>query len=194
VGAGCGHLPVQPVEVPAHRTAKTWARFTAKIVPTPGCHFWAGALADDGDGQFTANGGTVRAWRFLWPAHHGPLPPQEVVLHQSCDQPSCTRLDHLRAGSQAENLASAASRDRTEAVAAHRPRGPACRWPDGPGPSGPPGPPATTRNACRQRRTPVTPGRTTLGRTGQCCSDRVGRGPQLAVPVPPAWGEGVSRR
>jgi len=33
-------------------------------------------------------------------------------MHQSCDQPSCTRLDHLRAGSQAENLASAAGRDR----------------------------------------------------------------------------------
>jgi len=35
-----------------------------------------------------------------------------VVLHQSCDEPSCTRPDHLRAGSQAEDLAGAASRDR----------------------------------------------------------------------------------
>jgi len=112
VGAGCGHVPVRPVEVPAHCTAKTWARFTAKIVPTPDCHYWVGALADDGYGRFTANGGTVGAWRFLWTAHHGPLPPQEVVMHHSCDQPSCTRPDHLRAGSQTENLASAASRDR----------------------------------------------------------------------------------
>jgi len=129
-----GHVslvPVQPVEVPAHCTAKTWARCTAKIVPTPGCHYWVGALAADGYRRFTANGGTVGAWRFRWTAHHGPLPPQVVVMvrHQSCDQPSCTRPGHLRAGSQAENLASAASRDRTEAVAAHRPRGPACRWP-----------------------------------------------------------------
>jgi len=44
-----------------HCTAKTWARFTAKIVPPPGCHYWVGALADDGYGRFTANGGTVGA-------------------------------------------------------------------------------------------------------------------------------------
>ncbi len=78
----------------------------------PGCHYWVGALADDGYRRFTANGGTVRASRFRWTAHHGPLPPQ-VVVHQTCDEPSCTRLDHLRAGSQAENLASAAGRDRS---------------------------------------------------------------------------------
>jgi len=112
MGAGRGHVPVQPVEVPAHCTAKTWARCTAKIVATPGCHYWVGALADDGHGRSTANGGTVAAWRFLWTAHHGPLPPQVVVLHQSCEQPSCARLHHLRAGSQAEDLASAAGRDR----------------------------------------------------------------------------------
>ena len=34
-------------------------------------------------------------------------------MHQSCEQPSCTRADHLRAGNQAENLASAAGRDRS---------------------------------------------------------------------------------
>ena len=34
-------------------------------------------------------------------------------MQQCCDEPSCTRLDHLRAGSQAENLASAADRDRS---------------------------------------------------------------------------------
>ena len=112
MGAGCGRVPVQPVEVPAHCTAKTWARCTAKIVPTPGCHFWVGAVADDGDRRCTVNGGAVRAARFLWTTYHGPLPPQEVVMHQSCDQPSCTRPDHLRAGRQAKNLASAAGRDR----------------------------------------------------------------------------------
>ncbi len=138
MGAGCGHAPVQPVEVAAHCTAKTWARCTAKIAPTPGCHFWVGALADDGYGRFTVNGGTVRAARFLWTTHHGPLPPQVVVMHQSCDEPSCTRLDHLWAGSHAENLASAAGRDRS---AGWRHTGRADRRWDGrcgPGPSGPP--------------------------------------------------------
>ncbi len=45
-------------------------------------------------------------------------------MHQSCDEPSCNRLDHLRAGRQAENLASAASRDRS---AVWRPTGRAGR-------------------------------------------------------------------
>jgi len=62
---------------------------------------------------FTADGRTVGAWRLLWTGYHGPLPPRVVVMHQSCDEPSCTRPDHLRAGSQAENLASAAGRDRS---------------------------------------------------------------------------------
>jgi len=64
-------------------------------------------------GRFTADGRTVRASRFLWTAHHGPLPPNTVVMHQVCDEPSCMRLADVRAGSQAENLATAARRDRS---------------------------------------------------------------------------------
>ena len=70
-------------------------------MPTPGCHYWVGAPADDGYGRCTANAGTVGASRFLWTAHHSPLPPQ-VVMHQTCDEPSCTRPDHLRPASGRE--------------------------------------------------------------------------------------------
>jgi len=55
----------------------------------------------------------VRASRFLWTAYHGPLPANTVVMHQVCDDPSCVRLADLRAGSQAENLATAARWDRS---------------------------------------------------------------------------------
>ena len=139
--------------------------------------------ADDNYGRFTASGATVGAWRFLRTAHHGPLPPRVVVMHQSCNQPSCTRLDHLRAGGQSEDLASAAGRDR---CCGWRLTGRADRRADGrtvPGHPVRPDRPARTRDGCRQRWTLVT-----LGRTGQCCSDRVGRGPQLVVPTPPARG------
>jgi len=52
--------------------------------------------------------------------------PQALSGGHPCQprQPSCTRLDHLRAGSQAENLASAAGRDRS---AGWRPTGRADR-------------------------------------------------------------------
>ncbi len=128
MGAGCGHVPVQPVEVPAHCTAPTWARFTAKIVPVPGCHFWVGALAD---------GRTVWASRF--PVDRAPRPAGTalVVMRMICDGPSCTRLDHLRAGSQTENLVSAASRDRS--AGGGTPAGPTdVGWPVRSRPSGPP--------------------------------------------------------
>ena len=105
-------MPVQPAQVPAHRAAKTWARFTAKIVPTPGCHYWVGAPTDDGYRRFTANSLTVRACRFLWTAQHGPLPPAG-----GGDAPDLRRTQlhptgpPARPGSQAENLASAAGQD-----------------------------------------------------------------------------------
>ena len=105
-------MTIEPV-TPVYCSATTWARFTAKVVITPGCHYWIGAIADDGYGRFTAAGRTVRAFRFLWTAHHGPLPPNTVVMHQVCDESSCVRLADLRAGSQAENLATAARRDRS---------------------------------------------------------------------------------
>ncbi len=40
------------------------ARFAAKVVCTLGCHFWVGAIADDGYGRFAVGGGrVVRAHR-----------------------------------------------------------------------------------------------------------------------------------
>ena len=98
---------------PVYCSPATEVRFTAKVVVTPGCHYWIGAIADDSYGRFTADHRTVRASRFLWTAHYGPLPPTTVVMHQVCDEPICVRLADLRAGSQAENLATAARRDRS---------------------------------------------------------------------------------
>ena len=90
------------------------------------------------------------------------------------------------AGSADERMAMV---ERRTAVAAHRPGRPACRWPAGPGHPVRPDRRLGPATAAGQRWTPVT-----FGRTGQCCSDRVGPGPQLVVPTPPAWGEWVSRR
>ena len=145
-------------------SAATWARFTAKVVITPGCHYWIGAIADAGHGRFNAGGRTVRASRVLWTAFHGPLPPNTVVMHQVCDEPSCVRLADLRAGSQAENLASPAGPQLR--LAAHRhgrllprdPRRPARRPRPGP---------------ARRRRPPSAVGRAVLTRLR----------PTLAAPI-----------
>jgi hypothetical protein len=70
-----------------------------------GCHWWVGALGDDGYGRWYAEPGLiVRPHRWLWEAWHWPLPRDRVVIHEVCDEPSCVRLDHLKEGSQTDNL------------------------------------------------------------------------------------------
>ncbi len=101
-------------QVPPFTTPAVWARFSRKVVWTPSCWFWVGALADDGYGRFAdETGRIVRSSRWLFQAWHGPLVPASlVVMHEPCDEPSCARPDHLVAGTQAENLTAAARRDR----------------------------------------------------------------------------------
>lgn len=94
------------------------ARFTVKVVADPrpsGCHYWIGAIGDDGYGRFHAGAGqdpqTVHAHRWLYETRRGPLPAGTLALH-SCDETSCVRLEHLAAGDQHENLAQMSRRGR----------------------------------------------------------------------------------
>jgi HNH endonuclease len=43
----------------------------------------------------------VHQW--VWEHHNGPIPKGKVVMH-ICDNPPCYRYEHLRLGTQAENL------------------------------------------------------------------------------------------
>ena len=54
------------------------ARFLAKVVAVPhGCHYWIGAIADDGYGRWTsADGRTVTPHRWLWEQIVGPIPAE----------------------------------------------------------------------------------------------------------------------
>ena len=94
-------------------------------MPTPGCHFWVGALADDGYRRFTADGRTVGASRFPVDRAPRPLPPRVVVMHRSCDERSYTRLDHLRAGEPDREPGHRSPAGPQLRLAAHRPGRPA---------------------------------------------------------------------
>ncbi len=48
--------------------------------------------------------GEVRVTRWVMELLSGPIPPEMVVMHL-CDNPPCIRPEHLRLGTQAENLA-----------------------------------------------------------------------------------------
>ena len=81
------------------------ARFVAKVVVTPGCHWWVGAIADDGYGRFQAGGGAaatiVRSHRFAYELAHGPVRAGLVVMH-SCDETICVRAVHSSDGMTAD--------------------------------------------------------------------------------------------
>lgn len=115
-----GTTAQQGAPTPApYASAEAWRRFQALTVATSQHHIWIGAVGDDGYGRFhdpdysAAHDGvspTVRATRWrLW-AEHGPIPSQQVAMHD-CDIPLCVRLECLTPGTQSQNLLTAAGRD-----------------------------------------------------------------------------------
>lgn len=76
-----------------------------------GCWIWQGQTDANGYGQIKAFGKIVSAHRLSYELHKGPIADGMHILH-SCDVKRCVNPDHLRAGTHAENMAEAASRNR----------------------------------------------------------------------------------
>lgn len=72
-----------------------------RVIPEPntGCWLWEGSCFTRGYGQYKQKS----AHRLSYELYFGPIPPGQFVLH-FCDQPSCCNPDHLRAGSDADNV------------------------------------------------------------------------------------------
>lgn len=95
---------------PAHLWAAAAERLAERVSPEPnsGCILW--------DGLSTRHGyGVIRVGRLNWPAHrfawtieNGPIPLGAILLHR-CDTPACVNANHLRVGTQSDNV-----RDMTE--------------------------------------------------------------------------------
>ena len=80
------------------------------------CWIWTGARSAKGYGLFRQRSGrwtrVVRAHRLSYVMHVGPIPGGYHVLH-SCDEPACVRPEHLRLGTDAENIAERSAKGRT---------------------------------------------------------------------------------
>lgn len=89
-------------------------RFFKKVVKTETCWLWTAAVAgNNGYGTFWNDtlGRVVRAHRFSYELHLGPIPSGKIIMHK-CDNPICVNPDHLIPGSQKENINDAQAKGR----------------------------------------------------------------------------------
>ncbi len=89
-------------------------RFWARVQKNPdGCWIFAGAKTSPGGHIYLSreDGSRVSAHRFSYELHVGPVPAGLVVMH-SCDVPACVNPDHLRAGTQKQNVHDAIAKGR----------------------------------------------------------------------------------
>lgn len=69
---------------------------------TSDCVLWEKARSR-GYGVVSVGGKMLRAHRYAYELEHGPIPDGMVVMHL-CDNPACINVDHLRVGTQADNM------------------------------------------------------------------------------------------
>lgn len=80
-----------------------------------GCWLWSGTTNLKYGYLGIARNRKVRAHRFSWELHNGPIPADLHVLHK-CDEPSCVNPAHLFLGTQADNNADMYCKGRSNAV------------------------------------------------------------------------------
>jgi hypothetical protein len=87
--------------------------FMSHVIPEPntGCWLWMGSLNNKGYGKFNRRGKTGYAHRAALLTKGAPPFAGAYALHQ-CDMPACVNPDHLKWGTQLDNMAECVRRGR----------------------------------------------------------------------------------
>lgn len=119
-----------PFLVPMTEIRKGWGRFcskacanTAQSVPaktrfwqhvskSETCWLWTTGTDKDGYGKLKDGDRHLRAHRYSWELHFGPIPEGQMVLHK-CDNPPCVNPSHLFLGDAMVNNLDCKSKGRS---------------------------------------------------------------------------------
>jgi len=99
-------------------------RFEENTIRTEtGCVVWTGAKTDKGYGLIEVKGKTRRAHRVAYETFKGEIPAGLLILHR-CDNPSCVNPEHLRTGTQVDNMQEMVAKGRQRIVITDARNGP----------------------------------------------------------------------